>query len=138
MRWSEKRMQYRRRKSAHITTGVACATLPTSSSFCIIFLIRACSVPIDSRHELPFHIWYLKKSRDGQKPTKIKSVLHLFTNTRDKDNKTERLPKKHSFAVGAQMKREKKKVNWPRILTTGNFVCLFLFFIVIETCESNM
>ena len=26
----------------HITIGVACATLPTSSSFCMIFFIRAC------------------------------------------------------------------------------------------------
>ena len=28
--------------SVHITTGVACATLPTSSSFCMIFFMRAC------------------------------------------------------------------------------------------------
>ena len=30
-------------KHAHITTGVACATFPTSSSFCMIFFIRACN-----------------------------------------------------------------------------------------------
>lgn len=28
-----------------ITIGVACATLPTSSSFCIIFLMRALETP---------------------------------------------------------------------------------------------
>lgn len=40
------------REDVQITTGVACATLPTSSSFCMIFLIRACSDRLMSNDSL--------------------------------------------------------------------------------------
>jgi hypothetical protein len=42
MYWRDKSGSETLDMDIQITTGVACATLPTSSSFCIIFLMRAC------------------------------------------------------------------------------------------------
>ena len=66
-----------------MTTGVACATLPTSSSFCIIFFIRAYSAHVDG---------------------------------------TENREENYEILVV-----ERKACG----LTTGNLVCLFLFFMVL-------
>lgn len=55
----------------HMTIGVACATLPTSSSFCIIFLILACLyMQVLSK---------VKKVKEGWIPQEISYVCACFS-----------------------------------------------------------
>lgn len=61
-----------------IKIGVACATLPTSSSFCIIFLIRAC-IPCGPHVKTVEKLWpILNSSAHSAKLTMGNLVLYFF------------------------------------------------------------